>query len=241
MQILVASEGRPRPLEDFVAGNLILQAQEGITNAIKHAEAKQIGLKLEYGESSCLNRRSVRQSDVIGNGRRRRALVRPRRRRSVALRNETHASEGCAPSQPRANPSAPQTGKAAATASSPPTHGFFDTLLAGEIQLRVESHPSGRPQANGGPKRTGVSRSMIAGTLTTFDPSEYHKLGIPRSGARRSKSLEEAPWPDDCVVHAIREHVFRYSDQRSADPVRPQLLRDFGAEADRKPDFQRED
>lgn len=51
-EILVASEGESRPLEDFVAGNLILLAQEGITNAIKHAEAKQIGLKLEYREKT---------------------------------------------------------------------------------------------------------------------------------------------------------------------------------------------
>ncbi len=51
-QISVVSEGQPRPLEDFVAGNLILLAQEGITNAIKHAAAKQIGLKLAYGEKA---------------------------------------------------------------------------------------------------------------------------------------------------------------------------------------------
>ncbi len=52
LQISVVSDGPPRPLEDFVAGNLILLAQEGITNAIKHAEAGQIGLKLEYGEKT---------------------------------------------------------------------------------------------------------------------------------------------------------------------------------------------
>jgi signal transduction histidine kinase len=51
-QILVASEGEARPLEDFVAGNLILLAQEGITNAIKHAKADQIGLKLDYQEKT---------------------------------------------------------------------------------------------------------------------------------------------------------------------------------------------
>ena len=35
-----------------MAGNLILLAKNGITNAIKYASAKQIGLKLEYSEKA---------------------------------------------------------------------------------------------------------------------------------------------------------------------------------------------
>lgn len=47
-RIVVDCEGPPRPLPDFVAGNLLLLAQEGITNALKHAHPREIALKLTF-------------------------------------------------------------------------------------------------------------------------------------------------------------------------------------------------
>ncbi len=48
VQITVREEGRRRPLVDVVAGNLLLLAQEGITNALKHADPRQIELCLSF-------------------------------------------------------------------------------------------------------------------------------------------------------------------------------------------------
>ncbi len=50
VSIIVREAGQPRPLVDFVAGNLLLLAQEGITNALKHARSKQIELDLRFSE-----------------------------------------------------------------------------------------------------------------------------------------------------------------------------------------------
>ena len=49
-RIVVESEGALRPLPDSVADNLLLLAQEGITNALKHAKAQQICLKLKFSD-----------------------------------------------------------------------------------------------------------------------------------------------------------------------------------------------
>jgi signal transduction histidine kinase len=46
VRITVESEGEAQPMPDFVAGNLLLLAQEGITNALKHAAPQQITLRL---------------------------------------------------------------------------------------------------------------------------------------------------------------------------------------------------
>jgi signal transduction histidine kinase len=48
LRIVVQTQGATRPLPDFVAGNLLLLVQEGITNAIKHAQPTQIRLELEF-------------------------------------------------------------------------------------------------------------------------------------------------------------------------------------------------
>jgi signal transduction histidine kinase len=48
VRIAVESEGEPQPLPDFVAGNLLLLAQEGITNALKHAAPQHITLRLTF-------------------------------------------------------------------------------------------------------------------------------------------------------------------------------------------------
>ncbi len=48
LAIEVASRGEERPMPDFVAGNLLLLAQEGITNALKHAAPTRIDLQLEF-------------------------------------------------------------------------------------------------------------------------------------------------------------------------------------------------
>ncbi len=48
VRIVVACDGEPQPLPDFVAGNLLLLAQEGITNALKHARPAQIALDLKF-------------------------------------------------------------------------------------------------------------------------------------------------------------------------------------------------
>ncbi|MDP3070476.1 MAG: sensor histidine kinase [Opitutaceae bacterium] len=47
-RIVVHCDGTPRPLPDFVAGNLLLLAQEGITNALKHAHPGEITLQLIF-------------------------------------------------------------------------------------------------------------------------------------------------------------------------------------------------
>ncbi len=46
--IAVESSGPERPLPDFVAGNLLLLAQEAITNALKHAHPRRIDLALRF-------------------------------------------------------------------------------------------------------------------------------------------------------------------------------------------------
>ena len=46
--IAVECRGAERPLPDIVAGNLLLLAQEGITNALKHAQPSRIELNLEF-------------------------------------------------------------------------------------------------------------------------------------------------------------------------------------------------
>lgn len=48
VSITVEVHGVPRPLPDFVSGNLLLLAQEGITNAFKHASAQHILLILTF-------------------------------------------------------------------------------------------------------------------------------------------------------------------------------------------------
>jgi signal transduction histidine kinase len=48
IRIEVNCEGEPRVLPDVVAGNLLLLAQEGITNALKHANAARIELRLTF-------------------------------------------------------------------------------------------------------------------------------------------------------------------------------------------------
>ncbi len=48
VEITVAIEGEQRALTDLVAGNLLLLAQEGITNALKHAQPVRIGLRLIF-------------------------------------------------------------------------------------------------------------------------------------------------------------------------------------------------
>ena len=50
VRIVVECDGAPRPLPDFVAGNLLLLAQEGITNALKHAQPGEIALHLKFPE-----------------------------------------------------------------------------------------------------------------------------------------------------------------------------------------------
>jgi signal transduction histidine kinase len=52
IQVSVESEGNPRTLGDVVAGNLILLTQEGITNALKHAQAGRIGLKVVFEQKT---------------------------------------------------------------------------------------------------------------------------------------------------------------------------------------------
>lgn len=48
VSIVAECEGEPRDLPDFVAGNMLLLAQEGITNALKHAGAQLIRLHLRF-------------------------------------------------------------------------------------------------------------------------------------------------------------------------------------------------
>jgi signal transduction histidine kinase len=39
-------EGEPVPMPDLIAGNLLLLAQEAVTNALKHSGASEIGITL---------------------------------------------------------------------------------------------------------------------------------------------------------------------------------------------------
>lgn len=48
VRIVVTCDEPEHPLPEIVAGNLLLFAQEGITNALKHARATQIDLKLSF-------------------------------------------------------------------------------------------------------------------------------------------------------------------------------------------------
>ncbi len=52
VKLLVEVEGEQRVLPDFVSGNLVLLAQEGITNAFKHADAKTVVLHLVFQPDS---------------------------------------------------------------------------------------------------------------------------------------------------------------------------------------------
>lgn len=54
VQIAVESEGPQRALPDFVAGNLLLLAQEAITNALKHAKPGRIELFLRFFERTLI-------------------------------------------------------------------------------------------------------------------------------------------------------------------------------------------
>ena len=49
MRIAVEVEGDPFPLPDFISGNLLLLAQEAMTNSLKHSGAKRITAKLRFG------------------------------------------------------------------------------------------------------------------------------------------------------------------------------------------------
>ena len=52
VEITVATEGAQHALTDLVAGNLLLLAQEGITNALKHAQPARIELRLVFSEGT---------------------------------------------------------------------------------------------------------------------------------------------------------------------------------------------
>jgi len=52
IRIFVTCEGEQRPLPDLVAGNLLLFAQEGITNALKHARPTSIEITLRFTASA---------------------------------------------------------------------------------------------------------------------------------------------------------------------------------------------
>lgn len=52
VKIAVACEGPRRPVSDLVAGNLLLLAEEAITNALKHASAACITITLSFSENS---------------------------------------------------------------------------------------------------------------------------------------------------------------------------------------------
>lgn len=45
-------EGRPIPLPDFIAGNLLLLAQEALTNAVKHAAPQTITVRVSFAPDS---------------------------------------------------------------------------------------------------------------------------------------------------------------------------------------------
>ncbi|MBC8167598.1 MAG: sensor histidine kinase [Bryobacteraceae bacterium] len=48
--IAVEEEGEPCPLPEFIAGNLLLLAQEAMTNAIKHGHAETVTVRVGYAE-----------------------------------------------------------------------------------------------------------------------------------------------------------------------------------------------
>lgn len=48
VEIRVAKEGEPFPLPDLIAGNLLLLAQEAVTNALKHGAPGKIDLRLKF-------------------------------------------------------------------------------------------------------------------------------------------------------------------------------------------------
>jgi signal transduction histidine kinase len=48
VEITVQRAGEPVPLPDLVAGNLLLLAQESVTNALKHGDPQSIGIRLEF-------------------------------------------------------------------------------------------------------------------------------------------------------------------------------------------------
>jgi len=50
VRIRVETEGAQRPLPDSIAGNLLLFAQETLTNALKHAQAREIAIRLAFTE-----------------------------------------------------------------------------------------------------------------------------------------------------------------------------------------------
>ncbi len=50
VRILVETDGAARPLPDFIAGNLLLLAQETLTNALKHSEAQEIVIRMRFAE-----------------------------------------------------------------------------------------------------------------------------------------------------------------------------------------------
>ena len=52
VSLLVEIQGTERPLPDFISGNLLLLAQEGITNTFKHAAASTIVLRLNFQPES---------------------------------------------------------------------------------------------------------------------------------------------------------------------------------------------
>jgi len=52
MELRVVIEGRERALPDFISGNLVLLAQEGITNAFKHSGAETIILRLSFADEA---------------------------------------------------------------------------------------------------------------------------------------------------------------------------------------------
>ena len=52
VEIAVACEGTPRPVPDLIAGNLLLLAQEAITNTLKHASARGITVTLVFAETT---------------------------------------------------------------------------------------------------------------------------------------------------------------------------------------------
>ena len=49
IQIEVASEGEVLPMPDVIAGNLLLLAQEAVTNALKHAHPQQVAAHVVFG------------------------------------------------------------------------------------------------------------------------------------------------------------------------------------------------
>jgi len=52
LELRVVIEGKERVLPDFISGNLVLLAQEGITNAFKHADAETIILRLRFDDEA---------------------------------------------------------------------------------------------------------------------------------------------------------------------------------------------